>query len=371
MKIVIDLLFIVPCKNRGTQTYVDSLLAELTRLDGLELVCLTNKLNHAHYTGLGLNCHLTPVHGGRTITRVLYQQCFSSWLARRLGGDILFCPGYLSPMLPVLRTVPVLHDMNYKDIAGAVSTLMKLAYSIIVPIALRTATQVITVSHFSKTRIVELLGIRDEHISVVHEGPLAATVPANSPDWESLQKKYSLVADCFLSVSSGAPHKNIVRLVQGFLSMKKKTGSDVQLVMLGHSLSQEVEALLRDYGPSHGVVSTGYVPEAEKVAFFRHSLAYVFPSLYEGFGLPVLEAQSCGLPLAASRYASLPEVAGEGALYFDALDPQSIAQALEQLYLDSALRERLSAAGYENVAQFSWKRAAEETRAVLLEAARR
>ena len=117
------------------------------------------------------------------------------------------------------------------------------------------------------------------------------------------------------------------------------------------------------------MVATGFISEAEKIAFLRNGLAYFFPSLYEGFGLPALEAQSCGLPLAASRYGSLPEVCGQGAVYFDAMSVESIADTFLELRDDGELRDILIQAGFANIQRFSWQRAAQETRAILQAAA--
>lgn len=365
MKVVVDLLFIIPGKNRGTQTYVDSLLAELTRLKGIEIICLTNKANHTYYEKFGYDCRRTAISGKNRVLRILYQQLFVSRIAQRLGADVLFCPGYLSPMFPRLPMVPVIHDMNYRDIPESIAFFNRKAYEVIVPRSSRAAAKVITVSHFSKERIVTLLGLNEEAVTVVHEGPLAVSTTGNQTDWETFRAKHAIESECFLSICSGALHKNVERLVDGFLLMREKTGANVNLVLVGHSLSESVMKKLEGTAADHGVVVTGFISDEEKVVLLKNSLAYIFPSLYEGFGLPALEAHSCGLPLAASRYGSLPEVCGDAALYFDAMDIRSIADAMQTLYTDKALREKLKEAGYRNVQRFCWKRAAEETRAVL------
>lgn len=364
MKVVVDLLFIIPGKNRGTQTYVDSLLAELALLKDVKLICLTNKANHSHYEKFGYNCYKTIVGGDSRFFRILYQQFVAPRIARRLGANILFCPGYLSPVFPRLPTVPVIHDMNYLDVPNSASFSTRKAYEMIIPRGSRAAAKVITVSHFSKERIVDLLGLNKEAVVVVHEGPLAIADTGRQIDWETLKRKYAISSECFLSVCSGAHHKNVERLVDGFLLMRDRTGADVNLVLVGHNLGEPVMEKLRHAAPDHGVIVTGFISDEEKVLFLKNSLAYLFPSLYEGFGLPALEAHSCGLPLAASRYGSLPEVCGDAALYFDAMDTTNIADAIETLYVDKALREKLTEAGYRNVQHFSWKRAAEETRDV-------
>ena len=368
MRIAVDLLFVVPGRNRGTQTYVDSLLPELAKLPGVDLVCMTNGRNHRYYAEeVGLPCRAAPVSGDRRPLRALYQQFLMCAAAKRLGGDALFCPGYLAPAFPTLPTVVALHDLNFRDIPETVPVGRRLLYNIVAPAAVRRAAAVITVSSFSKERIVQGLGCAGDKIVVVPEGPLANGA-GTVADWATVKAKYGVRGDYFLSVSSGDPHKNIRRLAQGFVAAQRRAPGGEQLVLVGHRLDGELEAWLSREGFGDAVVATGYVSEAEKVAFLRHGIAYFFPSLYEGFGLPALEAQSCGLPLAASRYGSLPEVCGEGAVYFDAMSVESIADIFLKLRDDSGLRDRLIEAGYANIQRFSWRRAAQDTLVVLQKA---
>ena len=368
MKVIVDLLFIVPGHNRGTQTYVNSLLPELAALPDVDLVCITNRLNHRYYAEhLGLQCRVAPVAGSRRPFRILYEQFLMGAAAKKLEGDVLFCPGYLSPVFPTLPTVVVLHDLNFRDIQEGVPPGRRLIYSLLVPSGVRRASAVITVSSFSKERIAGGLSGADGKIAVVQHGPLANPEIAGA-DWPAVKAKYGVRSDYFLSISNGDPHKNIRRLAQGFVAAQRRSPGGEQLVLVGHRLDAELDAWLRREGFGDAVVATGFVPEAEKLAFLRNGLAYFFPSLYEGFGLPALEAQSCGLPLAASRYGGLPEVCGQGAVYFDAMSVESIADTFLELRDDAELRDILIQAGFANIQRFSWKRAAQETRVILRDA---
>ena len=372
MKVIVDLLSIIPGRNRGTQTYVDSLLPELYVLPDIDIVCLTNKLNHDYYrTKLQFQCQLTPINGANRLFRTLYQQIAMSSAAKLAGGDVLFCPAYLSPVFRALPTVVVLHDMNFRDIPESVPMGVRLTYNIVVPRAVRSASRIITVSQFSKERIIDQLGDIGGKVVVVHEGPLASLCKNAEVDWSLLAKKYSIRGEYFLSISSGAPHKNLKRLVQGFVEMKKQSLGEQQLVLIGHELDGDIRAYLEDQGYPDDLVATGFVSEEEKVSFLKNSIAYFFPSLYEGFGLPALEAHSCGLPLAASRYASLPEVCGRGAIYFDAMSVESIQNTFLDLCKNTDLRRHLVQAGYDNLSRFSWQRAATETLEVLRSAVER
>ena len=361
----------MPGRNRGTETYIDGLLAEMGNLPNTNLLCLTNESNHHHYRQeMGLPCRAAPIDGRNRVTRLLYQQMAVGSVARETDADVLFCPLYLAPVRPALPTVVVIHDVNFRDIPASMPFGVRLTHRLLIPPTARAATRIVTVSAFSKQRIGKTLGTEEGKIAVIHEGPLVMGERAAPCDWHELKKKYGIRGQCFLSISSGMPHKNIARLVRAFIEMKKRRPGDQQLVLLGHRLSPEIEATLRTAALREDVIATGFVSASEKLSFLRNALAYCQPSLYEGFGLPALEAQSCGLPVAASTCASLPEVCGEGALYFDALSVESIADALLVLHDDPSRRQCLVRKGYENLRRFSWRTAATETRRVLAEAAR-
>lgn len=367
MKVLADLTFIVPGRNRGTETYVNALLAELRGLPGLDVACLTNRLNQSRYRDeMGFECHASGVHGGNRTTRFAYQQAAAAFVAGRTGADVLFCPGNLSPIFPSVPTVSVVHDMNFRDIPGSVPLGRRLVYGMSMPFAVRSAARLITVSQYSRRRIMDVLKVGGEKVVVVHEGPPAERDMLGADDWKVVSRNYGIRGDFFLSVSSGLPHKNIGGLLRGFVEMKKRHPGGQQLVLAGHGLGGELESYLDRESVRGDVVATGYVSDGEKWSFLKNALAYVFPSLYEGFGLPALEAQACGVPVAASRHGSLPEICGEGALYFDALSAESIARALRELGRDAALRESLARKGCDNLSRFSWRRAAMETGAVLM-----
>lgn len=366
MNILVDVTFIVRGRNRGAETYVNALLSELCKVPDANVVCLTNRLNHDYYQNeLGLECRASASQGGNRAARFLYQQIGLGAVAKATCADVLFCPGNLSPVRPTVPTVSVIHDVNFYDIPKSMPRGVRLVFRAGMPWMVRSAARVVTVSEYSKRRIVETLGIAGDKVVVIHEGAPADVGRAGEGDWRAVKRKYGIRGDFFLSVSSGLPHKNIERLVCGFGEMKKRSTGGHQLVLVGHELDRATESRLEGESFRDDVVVTGYVSEAEKFSLFRNGLAYVYPSLYEGFGLPALEAQSCGLPLAASRCGSLPEVCGSGAVYFDALSVDSIANTMLDIAGDAVLRTDLVRRGYDNAARFSWRRAAAETYALL------
>ena len=234
-------------------------------------------------------------------------------------------------------------------------------YRVIIPLSARQADKIIAVSSFSRSRILHWLNVAPESVHTVHEGPLQRVEVEDEP-WEALKRQYKISGDVFLSVSSGLAHKNILLLIKAFLGFVRKADSfDGCLVLIGHHATDEMRNLLEKSLDRDRVIFTGFVSEAAKKAFLKRSRFYVFSSHYEGFGLPVLEAQSCGLPLICSNAASLPEVAGEGALYFNPHSVDDLVLKLSEAYKNKSIRDNLIKKGYQNVEKFTWSRAASET----------
>jgi glycosyltransferase involved in cell wall biosynthesis len=182
------------------------------------------------------------------------------------------------------------------------------------------------------------------------------------------RERYGIApAPYLLYVGTVQPRKNLARLIDAFAQVAKESAAPLQLVIAGKQgwLTQAIERRAHEHGIAEQVRFTGYVDDADLPALLSGALAFVFPSLYEGFGMPVLEAMACGAPVLTSTTSSLPEVAGDAALLVDPHDTQAIAQGIARLVDDTALREQVRQQGYEHVAGFTWDRCALETLGVL------
>lgn len=216
------------------------------------------------------------------------------------------------------------------------------------------ARLVLTLSNFARERIEANLRLR----SPVLISPCAADhVNNRQPDPQVLERLQLDGAPYLLAVGSANPTKNFARLALAFARLSPDHG--VRLVIVGGTNSA-VFASEPGLATGDSVIRTGPVSDAELKALYEHALAFVFPSIYEGFGLPPLEAMACGCPVAAARAASIPEVCGEAALYFDPYDVDSIRAALERLLADAGLRQRLRTAGLARAATFSWRHSAQQ-----------
>lgn len=221
--------------------------------------------------------------------------------------------------------------------------------------------KVLTVSSFSKHKIMELLRVPQERIAVI---PGAVAESFSHLADEPFPNKHGRYV---LAVSSLDPRKNFARLIEAFLRAKLR---DVKLIVAGGQSHVFSDPRLQDVlDDADNIVLTGYLRDPELAGLYQHALCLVYPSLYEGFGLPALEAMACGCPVVASRIASLPEVCGDAAYYVEPYDIDSIAEGIRKVATDEQLRKTLTEKGSERVAMFSWKASAKRLLEVIEEVA--
>lgn len=267
---------------------------------------------------------------------------------------VVFSPGYNPPLFGFSRFVFCVHDLNHIDRGENSSPLKVVYYYLILRRACRKAAAVLTVSEYSRQRLIEWAGVAPERVVNVGNG----VDPSFRVDIESFNPGYPYL----LCVSNRKKHKNEVRVIEGFAGAA--INSNFKLLLTGSSTMELVE-LIDGLGVSDRVVFTGVVPESEFPQLYKGARALVFPSLYEGFGLPVIEAMACGTPVITSTTTSLPEVAGDAALLVDPESVSAISNAIEMLVTDDGLHARLAAAGIKQAAKFTWDDAAGKVRAVL------
>jgi glycosyltransferase involved in cell wall biosynthesis len=292
---------------------------------------------------------------------VLGEQTLLPRLASRAGVDLVHGMSSTAPLWGRFRRVVTIHDLIYARFPDAHPGIRDKGMRLLVPAAARRSDRVIVDSESTRRDLVELLGQDAERIDVVPLG--LGTARRDQPMPESATRaKFDLgTRRVLLSLSAKRPHKNLVALIEALATIPP----DVRplLVLPGYATWHEQQ--LRERASSVGVADDvrffGWVSGAEIEGLWDVAEAFVFPSLYEGFGLPVLEAMARGVPVACSDASSLPEVAGDAALMFDPHDGAAIAAAIQRLFEDRELRERLIARGRERVREFSWERTARLT----------
>lgn len=223
--------------------------------------------------------------------------------------------------------------------------------------SVRRSDAIITISEFSKREIMDLLGVPEEKLHVIY---CAAPVPAAPAPFDTVREKFGLQKPYILFVGNTEPRKNLLRLLEAYGQLGD---CDVQLVLTGGS-GWRSEEIRQKAASLPGVRLTGYVSEAEKASLFENAAVFAYPSLYEGFGIPVLEAMRCGTPVVCSDAASIPEAAGEAARYVDPLEASSIAAGLRDVLEHPALADALREKGYRQEEKFNWDASARALRAV-------
>lgn len=270
-------------------------------------------------------------------------------------ADLSIFFNYIVPPGTEGKVISVIHDMayiRYPETLNA-SNLRRLKNGIAGSIS--RSDHIIAVSEFTKREIVELLGVPEDKISVLY---CAASLSDETGDFEDLRKKYCIDMPYILYMGTIEPRKNLVRLIKAYEKLRELPGRQVKLVLAGGNgwKNDEIYAAAAASRFSDDIVFTGYVSAAEKNLLYRNAEFLSFISLYEGFGMPLAEAMSLGCPILCSREASLPEIAGNAALYVDAYDIDGIKDGMDKLLGTPELADELRINGYERVNNFSWEK---------------
>lgn len=277
-----------------------------------------------------------------------------TWYKLLTRRRLLYSPGYNAPFFFLNRYVFTVHDLNHIDLPGT-GWLKKVYYHLVIKRACRRALKILTVSEYSRQRIADWAGIPASHIVNVGNGVgdvFTVDGPAFSPGF-----KY------FLCVSNRKTHKNEERMLTAFANAN--ICDSIRLVVTGEPTS-EITRLVAKLKISDRVIFVGELSDDDLAQYYRGALALVFVSLYEGFGLPIVEAMSCGTPVLTGNVTAMPEVAGDGALMVDPMSVFEISMALEDLVGNrESIRERLREHGLERSQKFLWCEVAERVYAQL------
>lgn len=268
--------------------------------------------------------------------------------------------GYLSLSTKV-PTCLVIHDLAFEHYPEHYVTSHRLYWRHYSPLFARKATRIATVSTFSKNDIAERYGIAPANIDVVYNGAHEEYRPLTASEREAVKAKYTDGCEYFVFAGAIHPRKNILNLLKAFAAFKKRQPTNMKLVIVGRPAWKydEVEILRHTMPFKEDVKWVGYMNVDELSQVIGGAYALVYASLFEGFGIPILEALQCNVPAIVSNTSSMPEVAGDAALLTDPADPEDIAQKMHMLYKDEALRARLIAKAPEQVRKFNWQGAAD------------
>lgn len=345
----------------GIATYIRNLQSSLRDLpSGLEFETQPNG---------AWDRWLSSLPGG--LRRLAYLGWANTVLPRALRNRGAAIVHGLDMVLPLTRPVGCKSILTAYDLTcfrhpETLPPRFRLFFRVLIPLMARNADHIICISEFTRSEYRTLFNVPDDRMTVV---PLAPSFgvddvdPARSGAAASVRQAFGIERDYILNVGTLQPRKNLPNLIRAFTTLAGQPGFDLDLVVVGAS-GWGTAAIHRELAQSTArerVRFLGTVPHADLRALYQAARVFVYPSLYEGFGIPILEAMAAGAPVITSRRAAMPEIAGDAALLIDPLDPAAIAAAIRRLVDDADLADALRAKGRERAAAFSWQRTARET----------
>ncbi|MDA2926300.1 glycosyltransferase family 4 protein [Acidobacteria bacterium AH-259-G07] len=317
-------------------------------------------------TSLPLPDSVRLFEGYRFAVRNIWMQLLAPLVLEILRPDVAHFTNGIAPLLKRAPTVVTLHDMTLK-LFPHLHPRRRLLTRPLVSLAARRAHAIIAVSQTARRDILRVTGVPKARVHLIREAAAPVFRPIHDEDLlEQTRHRYNLAEKFILFVGTIEPRKNLPRLIQAYGMLRKSGFSSHQLVCVGPYGwgYREVRKIIDFLNLEGAVRLTGYAPFEDLPSLYNLSEIFVFPSLHEGFGLPVLEAMACGTPVITARNSSLAEITGGCAEFVDAEDVESIAQALRRLAQDSERRRELAQCALKQAQQFSWQRAARETLAV-------
>ncbi len=363
MRLGVNLLFLIPGSTGGRETYARQLLTAMFEIEpALAATAFVNRDGGSFVRELRTSMRIVrlPVSARRPEQWAAGELLLLPGAAARARVEILHSMANFGPATGPFRRVLTIHDLQYRAVPELLPRARLAGTAALLELAARRSDRIITVSQFSRHQLMAELGIRSDLIEVIRNGvgtPSGGLILGEA----DLRARHQLDArQIVLSVASDLPHKNLDILLDALTCIAPDRRP--VLVFVGPDTDgRRLGSAARSAGVERDVRLLGFIAPEELEGLYRIAACVVLPSLYEGFGLPVLEAMSRGVAVACSDIPALREVAADAALLFSPRCPSQVAATIERLVVDRALAERLGAAGRDRAAGFSWTRAAQET----------
>jgi glycosyltransferase involved in cell wall biosynthesis len=381
MRIGINALGLRPGQVGGVEVYLRNLVANLGRIDpdNEYLVFVDRHSQSVFGSGLLPNVRQVVIAPSPPVSPVVRALRYWGWLPSPLadqlkgsGVDVIHYPdSIINPLGVALPCVLTFHDIQHEYFPRHFSLKTRLLRKLTYGPSARKARQIITNSQFTRDTLVEKFGVPTGKITPIHWGVDAAFRPDVSPtEVQRVRQKYHLPQVFAFYPANTWPHKNHSRLVQAISLLQRKYRSDCELVLCGQFGwgHDALLAALKAYDLQRDVLILGYVPTEDLPALYRVASLLAYPSLFEGFGFPLVEAMSCGCPIVCSNATSLPELAGDAAVLVNPYDVEGLADAIWRVLNHTDLRTDLAARGLARASHFSWEKAARQTMQVYRQA---
>jgi glycosyltransferase involved in cell wall biosynthesis len=366
LHIGINALYLLPGKVGGAETYTRNLVRWLTTLDSRNKYSIfINKESTGIFESLapGITVVPCPIRATSRPIRILWEQFVLPFQVRARKIDVLLSTGLTSPIFCPAKSVLVLYDLQHINQPHNFHSMYLLFLKSIIYASAKSADGIITISNHVKNDIVKFYRIAPERIAVSHLGVDRELFNDHRPPLTSaIKERYGLPERYLLYAAASLPHKNHARLFEALVHAKKQI-PELKLLLIGARDKGE-DALvrkIRELGLENDVILLGWVPFEDVPLIYQGCEAFVFPTLHEGFGLPVIEAMACGVPVICSHMEPLIEVAGDAALFVNPLDSKAIANGIVSLLQSQEMRAELVAKGYRRAQEFGWENTARTT----------
>jgi glycosyltransferase involved in cell wall biosynthesis len=362
----LNLIYLVPGRTGGMEMYARELAPALaTAAPGMAITAFVNReaAEEGLDLGPGIRSVVVPVRAVNRAQWAWGEQAHLPRLGARAGIDVLHSLASTAPAWGRFARVTTVHDLIYRRYPEAHFGVRALGMRVLVPLAVRRSDRVIAVSRSTARDLERFLGVRAEKLDVIPQGH--GDLPhgrAAAESEQEVRRRFDLgERPLLLTLSAKQPVKNLARLLEALALLPPERRP--VLVMPGYPTPYEAELRRRrdELGLKGDARMPGWIPQEQVEGLWRAARCFVFPSLYEGFGAPVLEAMRRGVPVACSDRSSLPEVAGDAACFFDPEAPAEIAAALEELLGDAGRRDELVRRGFAQADRFTWAQTARRT----------
>lgn len=350
----------------GINRVLQHLLAELPAVPGNEQYLVYAPYSDANRRLLAaprVRSRLSRLPMDRPPVRIAWEQTVLPVELLREGADLLHALGFVSPLAWRGKTVVTVYDLSFLRFPEVYNRANRMYLGTFTPPSLRRADRVITISEDARRDVVELCGVAPERVTPILLAADERFHPAPPAEVEAFRRRQGLPERFVLYQGTLQPRKNVEALVRAYALLRSQ-GSDDHILVLAGPRGWQYEPifeLTRQLGLEGSVTFPGFVPDDDLPLWYSSATVFAFPSRYEGFGLPLLEAMACGAPVVSSNASSLPEVVGDAGLLVDPSDVEGLCSALRRVLEDEPLRQALSAAGQARARTFSWRRTASET----------
>lgn len=363
MKIAINTRFLIPTKLEGFGWFTHEVAKRIVE----------NHPEHEFYFFFDRNYEEKFIYGKNVTPIVIYPPArhpFLYYLWFEFGVkkalekykiDVFLSPdGYLS-LKSEVKQIPVIHDLSFLHYPEDLPFWNKKYVNYFFPKYAQKASKIVTVSEYSKQDIATSFGIEEEKINVAHNGIGEVFHPISEKKKEEVKRKFTDGRPYFLFVSALHPRKNVTRLFQAFDIFKSETKSEIKLLMVGEKYwwNKEIKQVFDEMKHQEDVIFTGHIQSKELNEIYGAGLALTYVSYFEGFGIPLVEAMKCELPVIASDKTSLPEVGGDAAIYVNPFSVKDIKNGMKRVFKDESLRTELIEHGKQRATLFNWDKTAE------------